>query len=318
MLERNESALFSNADKISPTAQLIAGCRELNYDKVAEAIKRGADVNAKSPCTIDGSYIYNNQHTWYTPLSLVAKQSHGITDAHEIFIKICAIAELLLNNEANLDALDKGDMGNSPLHWAIVTLNKKLCKLFISHAINKKSDLLNQPNQPEEEYFGINTPLILALKVSCRSLLLDGFYDLEVAELLIKNGADINAINYYKQSALHWASILRLPEKFFDLLITNGAEHRPDKFNNDPIKLYKTQITYKMIDYSSAPTSFRDIDYHLPCWYDSNDIRLPYRQSFINQRNDISQPHILQLLESNKQMQKNSDPEPKSSYDLSY
>jgi len=89
--------------------QLFEGCRELNYDKVLQAIDSGADVNLKAPikfnygstdaqCSYDIS-VYESHNSFYTPLSLIAM--HGarkIGTESESDSKACKIAELLVSS----------------------------------------------------------------------------------------------------------------------------------------------------------------------------------------------------------------------------
>lgn len=275
---------------------LFEACRELDYEKAFLAIKKGANVNVMASFTPGDTCIYSKKDLKFSPLGLVAM--HGKTKlftTDESDRKACKIATLLLKNDAELDTLDSGDMGNSPLHWAIVTYKKNLCKLFIQIASICQKKVINLHNQPAIPQYGTNTPLLLALRVFSQSLV-HNTLDLEISELLIAAGADVNALDYHQQSALHWAAILRLPESFFNLLIDNHANYFPNKYGKTPKALYETTLQESMVDPSMPPSSCRDLGFHLVDWSEGAGKCHHYTERALGNRNSSYQPEVSEML----------------------
>lgn len=289
-----------NIQPISDSQELLfSGCRELDIKKVKQAIEDGVDVNKKSPIKLSDEYIYNF-NVWYSPLCLVAKSFDSTLTNEENDVKAKEIASVLLENKANVDLLDKGDMGNSALHWSIVKKKKQLSLLLISHAIENNKQIINLVNNPDEISFGKNTPLILALKIAAASLLKNNEYDLDVVKTLLSTSIiDVNQSDSNKQSALHWACMLRAPKYIFELLHTRHCIPSLNEFDKLPEELYEAQLNYGMMN--ENPTSFSDIDYHLPDWYsldtkEERAKRKEHRVEFAQKRNQLYDEDCLEIL----------------------
>lgn len=252
---------------------LFEGCRELNYDKVLRSIQLGANVNLKAPIQDHNKktpnqhsndiFIFDRNGCYFSPLSLVAMRGNTKNEnLLDLDKKSCEIANLLLENGADIDAFDTGDMGNTPLHWSLVTFKKNLSKLFILHAIRHDKNVINLPNRPARWDMGSNPPLILALK-SCSQSLLEAKYDTEIAELLISAGADVNASDHFQQSALHWAAILRCRQNFIELLCEKQACIQTNIFGKAPLELYNTNLDEELIKFTGKKSSFSELGFHL-------------------------------------------------------
>lgn len=277
---------------------LFSGCRELDIEKVKKAIAAGADVNKKSPTRLADEYIYSF-NAWFSPLSLVAKAHLPNLTDKDIDARAKEITSILLQYGANVDLLDKGDMGNSALHWSIIKRKNQLSLLLISHAVANNKQVINLANNPEEPSFGKNTPLILGFKIAIASLLKNNEYDLDIVNALIYSGADVTQKDSNEQSALHWACMLRAPERVFELLSSHHCTQSLNAFGQLPCELYETHLSYDMLH--ENPTAFNDIDHHLPDWHLLNSkedraIRKNHRDKFIQKRNQIYDQNCLNIL----------------------
>lgn len=276
---------------------LYTGCRELDYQKVYEAIHGGADLSLMAAIQPDDVAIYDRSNVKFSPLSLVAM--HGATNrkypaSRALDSKAAGIAALLLKHGARLDVCDSGDMGNTPLHWAIVSYKHEVCRLFIQHAIETQNNVINLANQPHGNYGG-NPPLILALKVSSRGQR-HSTYDLEIAELLVAAGADVHALDYQRQSALHWAAMLRLPASFFELLMERGARAFANEYGKTPAQLYQMKLSFELIQISSH-NSFRDLGFHMIDWDKDPVLRDRDRSLMIGFRNEHHDQQVAAMLD---------------------
>lgn len=287
-----------------PQELLFQACRELNYDKAVLAIDQGADVNAMASYTCKDSAIFNIDNLKFSPLSLIAM--HGETKIGNAVLtdeKACQMARLLLSHGADIDVLDTGDMGNSPLHWAIVTFKKQLCKLFIQHAVDNQKKVINLANKPHRTQYGSNPPLILALKASSQYFVY-GCEGMEIAELLIGALADVNLTDHFNQSALHWAAILRAPENFFALLFDKKISYDVNQFGKTPKELYETELTPRNIDICKS-SSFSELGFHIVDWDVFPTLRELNRERALNHRNERFETKIIEKLKKHEQERAN-------------
>lgn len=288
------SSLTGSKGDLPAQTLLFEGCRELDYEKVSRAIDQGADVNRMASYISGDTVIYTIENVCFSPLSLVAM--HGRTQllrAQTSDEQAVNIASLLLKQGAKLTTLDMGDMGNSPLHWAITTFKGKLCNLFIQHAVSTRSNVINLPNQPVNPNYGSHPPLILALKVYSQYLVHKTYHS-NVAELLIKAGADVDATDNHQQSALHWAAILRMPENFFKLLTARTKNYCPNEFEKTPKELYDTVLTANILG-DRHLTSFSNLNEFIVDWF-SDTNRMYDRECALECRNTNYQPAVAKML----------------------
>jgi len=186
-------------------------------------------------------------------------------------------------------------MGNTPLHWSIVTFKKNLTILFIQHALTYQKNVINRANKPAKVDYGSNSPLIMALKAASQYFSYNKF-DIEVAELLVAAGADVNSIDNFKQSAFHWAAILRCPMKFFNLLLDNQAQFKPNIYGKTPKDLYETEIDKQMLRINRAPTSFTELGFHITDWNQDHEKREWDLERAVGNRNSKNDQETIQLL----------------------
>lgn len=249
--------------------QLFAACRKLDPDLVSAALLAGADANAYADGTSEDQPIFEHENLQFTPLSLVAKTNYHKsrivgTEASDIDVKAVAVTKLLLAAGADVDKLDISDFGNSCLHWAIVTYKSRLCALLIEHAKQHKKKLINLANNPRKPHYGTNPPIILALKCASRYLWHVNKLDLTVPEMLLANGANVNAADHFKQSVLHWAAIIHAPKTFFDKLFAAKASYRVNIYGDSPSRLYERKIQLELVDINAKEkNSFTELGFFI-------------------------------------------------------
>lgn len=286
---------------------LFEGCRELDYHKVFDAINAGANVNITAP--LQSTNVKNNsQHSndiivfggkniRFSPLSLMAMHGNRkICNAISSDKKAFEIAKLLLAQGACLDIFDVGDMGNTPLHWAIITFKHDLCELLIEHAVTNKKNIINAANKPTNIGYGSNPPLIMALKV-CSQGLMYNTWILRIARLLIAAGADVNAVDSLGQTAFHWAAILRCPADFFELLLEKKARSQANTYGKTPQYLYEITLKSSLVSITGH-NSFKDLEYHLVEWDEHPELRKLNKYRALDYRNEKKDNQVSELLSS--------------------
>lgn len=117
------------------------------------------------------------------------------------------IVEMLLNSGVNVNVKD--EKGEAPLHAAMTTGNKDLIVLLIA----KGADVLIR-NKEEE------TPLHAAVAHMVAG---NSKIQMDVFDLLLGNGAQVNAQDNGGRTALHWAAHLR-DKEIAQWLIAKGAD----------------------------------------------------------------------------------------------
>lgn len=188
----------------------ILSVRTDNIEKIADLLKRGADVNAKDGSTTALAFAAANRKTEVVELlikngaDLNAKLPRYGTILNYILSyydsKTPEIAKLLIENGADVNV--KNMAGQTPLMNAIYTGYKETAELLIEHGAD-----------------------INAKAPSGDTILIDTIYGVNpgMAELLIKNSVDINAKGKNEGTALQ-AAVRTGNKKIVELLLKNGAD----------------------------------------------------------------------------------------------
>lgn len=228
-------AKVNNKSSINGYTTLMAACSNRNAESVSLLLEYGEDVNAltkdgRSALTIAADLLeleivrllleHGARVNGYadkfgqTPLIAAVAASPDFTftvhnEANEAIqqdaIKLThalKIVKLLLSN--NVDVNIKDHDGKSALTYAVAESNPLLVRALLEQGAN--------PNITDQSY-GNATPLILAA----------GVRSLSIAEMLIKNGAKVNARDKLGKSALDYA-IERGPNKMVEVLRNAGAQ----------------------------------------------------------------------------------------------
>jgi len=191
-------------------------------------LKKGADVKA-------GNY-YGYMAKTPEIAKLLISYGAKVTSGSLFRAKNKRVAEILINNGADVNAKDDSDM--TPLHQFSERGNKEMVELLISKGakLNVKEDLRKR------------TPLQMALEKGQNDVVkllaekgADTTYSLlyiendklkkEVVELLIKKGADVNIKREYCSTPLHIA-IGRGNKDLVELFINKGANPYPGDGTN--------------------------------------------------------------------------------------
>lgn len=149
-----------------------------------------------------------------------AKNSYEDTALHIVAVKGLTNFAVFLVFEKEVDVNARNKYNKTPLYKAVVGRRKDIMQMLI--------DKLADPNIPDDQG---NTPLhCLASKGN----------DIELAEILIKGGADINAKNYKDSTPLHEA-VRNENFRMAEFLISKGAYLRAkDKLGRTPLDLARS------------------------------------------------------------------------------
>ena len=223
-------------------AVLFVGCGESPKD-IWEAAKQG-NLEAVKQHLADGADVNSKNKSGYTPLHFAAYKGHK------------EIVELLIAEGADVNAKD--DMGRTPFHIAIYGRQNEIVELLIAEGadVNAKDDNSDTPldeaiiyNSPEtagllRKHGGKHGTIHMAAKAgdaeAVKEFLAAGtdvkrddpFTPLhwaalhghkEIAELLITNGADVNATTAWGSTPLHKAA-QNGHKEIVELLIAKGAD----------------------------------------------------------------------------------------------
>ncbi len=191
-------------------------CEDGDAKKVEEALKLGANANAKKEnCTALTWILYK-----------------GVILSSVKFIELIKTIELLLDNGADANA--KGYLGMNALTWVTAHSNIKAVELLLRHGadVNAKNDggttalmwatnsgivelLLDNGADVNAKANNGETPLmgVASFRGEWITLGLSGAAEnAEIAELLLDNGADVNAKDHYGMTALMYARNAQVAE----------------------------------------------------------------------------------------------------------
>ena len=153
-----------------------------------------------------------------------AKAVNRWTPLHyAVLSNACEVAEVLLKNGAKVNAKD--DKGRTPLHSAALSNAYEAAEVLLKNGakVNAKGKLrasisphlwavIEKKDADLSRFADVCTPLhAAALSNAC-----------EVAEVLLKNGAKVNADDYDDRTPLHYAALANACE-VVEVLIQNGA-----------------------------------------------------------------------------------------------
>jgi len=149
-----------------------------------------------------------------------AKNSYEDTALHIVAVKGLTNFAVFLVFEKEVDVNARNKYNKTPLYKAVVGRRKDIMQMLI--------DKLADPNIPDDQG---NTPLHrLASKGN----------DIELAEVLIKGGADINAKNYKDSMPLHEA-VRNENFRMVEFLISKGAYlYAKDMLGRTPLDLARS------------------------------------------------------------------------------
>jgi ankyrin repeat protein len=196
--------------------------------KVRELAHKGNNINQKSSAA--------DSYEGFTPLHMAINNGHkdvalylikggaqvnvagkiGRTPLHlAAYNGMPQVAKLLVSRGGNVKASSSD--GATPLHSAAISIknNIQLLELLLSKGADVNSGRGTK----------IGTPLILAAK----------YGDVDVARILVNNGADINAQDASGNSALHIASQFGRLDFVNYLLIKNPDVNLVNSDNNSPL-----------------------------------------------------------------------------------
>ncbi|GEM_PF-1033966 len=169
--------------------------KDQSIDKIAIAIKKGADVNQKA-------------RNGEPPLITAIKYNKDAA----------AVAELLIRSGANVNTPD--NTGLTPLHYSVA--------LYDENTALKLADLLIRNGAMIDVHGGADrtTPL---MNVCGRK------NNIEIIRFLIKNRADVNASDNRKETPLHKAVCADDNAEIIKLLIEKGADVNAGLPDNTPL-----------------------------------------------------------------------------------
>jgi ankyrin repeat protein len=204
LLEAGASPNWTSTNAFRSPLVLLAAARR-SPEAVSLLLDFGADADAR-----DGRG---------TPVLVGAASLLGGKSARGDHRLIAAIRELLVRGRANPDLRDRAAIGDdrSALHMASASGSTALTRLLLEHGANP-----NLPNRFRE------TPLHFAAERG----------HLEVAELLIRSGAALNARSRFTRMTPLLAAAQNGHARLARLLIRMRADRRArDAFGEDPIRL---------------------------------------------------------------------------------
>ncbi len=190
IIKKTDISLIKVFAAASILALALSSCRftevvkDGSIPEISGAIKKGADINGKSD---DGE----------TPLICAIRYNKKPYEA----------AMLLIDSGADVNAAD--DTGYTPIHCAVILSDR-------DHSVMLLSELLKRGAKPDVHggYDRI-TPLMIASKRK---------NDIQIAEFLIQNGADVKAADSRGETVLHHASMINGNKNIINLLIKHGAD----------------------------------------------------------------------------------------------
>jgi len=184
----------------APDISIHQAANDGNIEAVKQALNDGADVNAK-------------EDNGFTPLHEAANQGHK------------EIVELLIAKGANVNAKD--EKGYTPLDQSALWGHKEIFYLLSKHGgkTKRKLEAAGKPTEPVAE---AAQPEPQTAKTADASLWEAAMFGkIEAAKKAIADGANVNAKKEDGQTPLHFAVVAALDSgdnKVIELLIENGAD----------------------------------------------------------------------------------------------
>ena len=222
----------NHKDNDGDTALIVASI-EGNKEIVQFLLDNGADIEAKDNSGFTALFwvVYNEdkemaQFLLDNGADIEAKYDDGFTALHwSIYSKNQEIAQFLLDNRADIEAKD--DMGNTALFRAVYNKDKEMAQFLLDNGadIEAKDDTGNTALLHSIDYIKYelikNIEDITNEEIFAIPNLYDG--DIEMAQLLLDNGANIEAKDNKGNTALIKASSHGNIE-IAQFLLDNGAD----------------------------------------------------------------------------------------------
>lgn len=210
-----------------------------NIQLIHDLLDKGADVNAKD------SREYN------TPLHLVARRK-----------RLCEIAKILTDAGADLEIVNH--LGLTPLHMAVMLYNIPVIEHLLACGANVNArDIAN--NTPLK-HFVRQFPERIGEGLQARYL--------ELAEKLLKNKADVNAVDELGYTPMHFA-VIRSNNKLVELFLNFNPNLNIQSNNGETVlniaALHSSlKITRLLVDHGADVNNASVLDgstaFHWACW----------------------------------------------------
>ena len=221
-----DAAIKDNQGAVAVLLKRHGGKTGEELEAIIDAAKKG-DIEAVKQHLVVGTDVNTKDSSGWTPLHLAAGQGHK------------KIVKLLIAKSANINAKD--DKGRTPLDRAEEEENKEITDHLRKHGGKTGKELKESAAVKESIHAAVRYGNIEAVKqhlaaatdVSLRNkngdtpLNYGAFLGhMEIVELLVENGANVNSKGLADWTPLHLAA-QNNKEQIVQLLIANGAEVNP-------------------------------------------------------------------------------------------
>lgn len=210
--------------------ELHTAALEGDLVKVKDLSNKGNSINAKSSL--------KDQYEGFTPLHMALNNGHK------------DVALYLINGGADLNVTDK--LGRTPLHLAAYNGMPQVAKTLISRRVSVNAATIDGSTPLHSAAIGIKNNKILIKQLLSKGADINSgrgstsgtpliqaarYGNAEIAEMLIKHGADVNATDASGNTALHIAALFgRL--KYANVILKNNPDvNAKNSSNNTPLHI---------------------------------------------------------------------------------